>query len=324
MVSVALIQSNNSQKSLLRKDRWPKVIKATEKAWQQSDIVIWPETLFVLYAESYDREENQYFWVGDKKVEKKYWTNAPFLQEQQSDYSKNQQKWMFAKFEEEGFSGILETKARAKDKSVLLGVKLYANQTKRRMNSMIMFSPGIRTAYHKQHLVPFGEILPLEEALGPIWDKLDIDDSDFSYPQSNQYVININGIKAGVSICYESAYQQEILKALPDAQFLVMSSNDSMFRNTAELQQHHNIARMRALESGRWIARVTKTGITAVIDDKAKVIATLPIDRFDILYQELQPKLGSTPFVFWGNIPLFILLTGSLLWSLVKSGKTYK
>jgi len=118
--------------------------------------------------------------------------------------------------------------------------------------------------------------------------------------------MDVAGSKAGLSICYESAFPEEMSKALPEAEFLIMASNDAMFDDTIELPQHHNVARMRALESGRWVVRVTQTGISAVIDSQAQTIASLPVKQFGVLHSVVQPRIGITPYIRWGNCPLII------------------
>ena len=114
------------------------------------------------------------------------------------------------------------------------------------------------------------------------------------------------------SVCYEVLFGEETRQALPDAQFLVNVSNDGWFGDSLGPHQHLEIARMRALETGRWLLRATNTGITAVVDASGRVTDRLPQFRRGVLEAEVEPRSGSTPYVRWGEWPVlgFVLLLG--------------
>jgi apolipoprotein N-acyltransferase len=111
----------------------------------------------------------------------------------------------------------------------------------------------------------------------------------------------------GTSICYEDAYGDQILRDLPEAAFLVNVSNDGWFGDSIALPQHLQIARLRAIESGRWLLRTTNTGITAIVDDRGQVRAQAPTDQVYVLKGEIQPLAGATPVTRWGNTPVVTL-----------------
>ena len=117
---------------------------------------------------------------------------------------------------------------------------------------------------------------------------------------------------AGVSICYEVSFGEQVIDALPAADFLLTSSSDAMFLGTAEIEQHLQIARVRAIETGRWLARAGTVGVTAVVDEKGRVIERLPLEEQGVLHQQLQPMQGRTLYGWWGNWPvlgLFLLVS---------------
>jgi len=68
--------------------------------------------------------------------------------------------------------------------------------------------------------------------------------------------------------------------------------------------QHLQIARMRALESGRYLLRSTNTGISAVIDNKGKVISRSPQFTPHALHANVKLFVGETPYSQFGNIPI--------------------
>jgi apolipoprotein N-acyltransferase len=116
----------------------------------------------------------------------------------------------------------------------------------------------------------------------------------------------------GVAICYEIAFGEPLRAALPDAAFLVTVANDSWFDGTPEPAQHLDMARMRALESGRWLLRAALSGHTAIVAPSGAIVRRLPPGRADVLEGEITPRTGATPYVRWGSGPL-LLLCGAVL-----------
>lgn len=171
-------------------------------------------------------------------------------------------------------------------------------------NAMISLGASGRADYRKRHLVPFGEYLPLKWLLDPVLDFLHIPMSDISAGNGAKPLIPLAGSLAGVDICYEDAFADEVLRALPEAGFLVNASNDAWFGDSLAPHQHLQIARMRALESGRYLLRATNTGISAVIGPRGQLLGTAPQFQQRVLSDRIQPMQGMTPFARWGDWPL--------------------
>jgi len=168
--------------------------------------------------------------------------------------------------------------------------------------------------YRKRHLVPFGEYVPLQDQLGRLLDLLQLPISSFSLGESGQTPIALHHSNHLVapSICYEILFAGEILDMLPEAGLLVNISNDAWFGDSIAPHQHLQIARMRAMETGRPLARATNSGITALVDWRGVVIAQIPQFKQTVLTGVLQPRQGSTPYVMLGDWPLRGLLIASL------------
>jgi apolipoprotein N-acyltransferase len=188
-------------------------------------------------------------------------------------------------------------------------------------NAMVSVGSSGRAHYHKRHLVPFGEYLPLDAWTRPVLDFLEIPMSDFTPGDGDSPVIRLAGHPAAINICYEDAYGSEILRGLPDAAFLVNASNDAWFGDSLAPHQHLEIARMRALETGRYLLRATNTGISAIIDERGGLRGTAPQFEQAVLSGEFVPLRGRTPFVAWGNagtlVPASLMLL--LAWLLQRS-----
>ena len=207
----------------------------------------------------------------------------------------------------------LEADARKHGSDIILGIPTYDPVRDDYFNSVITLgsSDGV---YDKRHLVPFGENF---EFL-PGWVKsllrdMDLPYSSFSRGAEHQKPLRVAGYDVGTSICYEDAYGADILRDLPGAAFLVNVSNDGWFGDSIALPQHLEIARMRALEAGRWLLRTTNTGITAIVDDRGRVRAQAPTDQVYVLQGRIQPLAGATPVTHWGNTPIVILSSLALL-----------
>ncbi len=180
-------------------------------------------------------------------------------------------------------------------------------------NAMISFGVSGRNHYYKRHLVPFGEYLPLRPLLGGVLDFLQIPMSDFSVGGDQKPLVPLAGHPVGVNICYEDAFAGEVLRALPEAAFLVNASNDAWFGESLAPHQHLQIARMRALESGRYLLRATNTGISAIIDPRGEIRAQAPQFTQAVLTGRIQPMQGMTPYARWQDVPLLVLATMLLL-----------
>ena len=82
---------------------------------------------------------------------------------------------------------------------------------------------------------------------------------------------------------------------------LVQVSNEKTFDGTHEKAQNLQISQMRALESGRWLLRSARTGVSAIIDAKGRVAAQVPEEQSYMLADMVQPMTGMTPYARWGN-----------------------
>ena len=167
--------------------------------------------------------------------------------------------------------------------------------------------------YRKSHLVPFGEYIPLKSVLGGLLDILQVPMADFSRGSTTQPLLEVGDHKIGMSICYEDAFGEEVIRALPDASFLVNVSNDAWFGDSFAPHQHLQMARMRAIETARPMLRATNNGVSAVIDHHGTLLATSPQFEIAVLDGEIQPQQGATPYVRTGNWPVLFALLSILL-----------
>lgn len=162
--------------------------------------------------------------------------------------------------------------------------------------------------YHKQHLVPFGEYVPLHDWIGPVLQFLRVPMSDFAEGSDDQGLISHPDWQIAVSICYESVFPRVVGSGVDLSNLLVNVTNDGWFGETIAPDQHLQIARMRALEFGRGMIRAASTGISAIIDEKGQLVGSVQQNELGILEGSVIPLTGQTPFSRYGDVWLFILL----------------
>ena len=167
--------------------------------------------------------------------------------------------------------------------------------------------------YYKQHLVPFGEYLPFDKFLRPILNFMKIPMSDFSEGPILKPVVHAANEIIGVSICYEDVFGEEIIQALPEATILVNISNDAWFGDSIAPHQHLQMARMRALETGRYMLRSTNTGVSAIINEKGNITASSPQFIPHVTSDNVKTFEGLTPYTSFGNWPVIVTAFLSVL-----------
>lgn len=175
---------------------------------------------------------------------------------------------------------------------------------------------GQRQMYRKRHIVPFGEYLPMRGVLELFGGLIVLPGSDLARGRGPHVPLVIGGEGIGVSICYEDVFGEEMRPLLPSSSILVNVSNDAWFGDSAAPHQHEQKARMRAREMGRPMVRVTNTGVSSAIRYDGTIIGRIPHGVAGVLDVDVQPRTGTTPYVVWGNWPVFLLSCGIAFFSL--------
>ncbi len=206
------------------------------------------------------------------------------------------------------YQNILSDHLRKSGGDILIGA--FEKDNGNYYNSVYSLGTSESQHYRKDHLVPFGEFIPLRGLLG--WfinDVLSIPMGDLASGGATQKPLNVAGQKVAVDICYEDAFGEEIIRALPEATLLVNVTNDAWYGDSHAAMQHNQLSQMRALESGRMMLRATNTGVTSVIGVDGHIQAMLPQHQQGVLTVQVQGYIGSTPYVRWGNTAMLVLIT---------------
>lgn len=200
--------------------------------------------------------------------------------------------------------------ARAAHLGLLLGVPIAAGEGIYH-NSLIGLGRAQGT-YGKRRLVPFGEYVPLESWVRGLIAFFDLPMSDFSRAPEDQPPITLDDLRIAAAICYEIVYPDLVAGSAADANLLVTVSNDTWFGSSIGPHQHLQMARLRAIETGKPLLRATNDGITAAVDSRGRVTERLPQFTPGILRTTLTPRTGATPFSIHGSTPVVLFCLGLL------------
>lgn len=171
-----------------------------------------------------------------------------------------------------------------------------------------------RSLYKKIHLLPFGEYMPLKPLSTWVLDYLQIlPVGEFTAGQKNQALLRAGGHPFITTICYEDVFSEVNPSRLVSAAYLVNVTNDGWFGDSIEPYQHMQIARMRALETGRYLLRVTNTGLTGVVSPDGVIIDQLPLFKALALTTDIVPMKGITPIIKIGEFKIVLLLLVAII-----------
>ncbi len=214
----------------------------------------------------------------------------------------------------------VKTRFASGEQAALIGVPLGSSRDGY-SNSVLGLQPGATDyRYDKHHLVPFGEFVPL--FFHWFIRMMEIPLGDFNRGTLAQAPFEWRGERLAPNICYEDLFGEELGANFKEAAtaptMLVNVSNIAWFGNTVAIDQHLNIARMRALEFARPMLRATNTGATVVIDAQGRVTHALERHTRGALVADVQGADGLTLYARWvshlGLAPWWLLgLTTVLL-----------
>lgn len=205
----------------------------------------------------------------------------------------------------------LEKISAASDVDFLVGLFTHDPGTDRTYNSVMTLGEE-QSFYAKRHLVPFGEYIPLRNIASFLADHIVLPMSDMS-SGAGRPLVRLKGHYVGASICYEIVYGSEVIEAMPEARFLVNVSNDAWFGDSLAPHQHLEIARSRAIETGRYLLRATSTGISAVIDPRGAIVGQSAQFEEEVVRAKIRPYTGHTPYSRWGDSAIIAILSGIFL-----------
>lgn len=209
---------------------------------------------------------------------------------------------------------VLPLMSQAADAPLILGIQRRDDQ--RFYNSLALIEPGGQVAqvYDKFHLVPFGEYVPWGDALARVGI------TAFAAQQGNGYS---SGTGPAIMsppgapdfqplICYEAIFSRHLRNLDQRPGWLLQATNDAWFGAISGPYQHLAQARLRAIETGLPLVRAANTGVSAVVDARGQVRASLPLNSFGKIDAPLPGALPPTVWMRVGDTPALILLALAL------------
>lgn len=197
-----------------------------------------------------------------------------------------------------GYLDLLEEQALKRDGDLVVGV--FSRDTRGQIfNAAISRGVSSDQFYAKNHLVPFGEYSP--PLFGWFYTLADIPMSDQTPGDKVQAPMHLGTQRIAINICYEDLFGRALLRTLPEATLMLNISNLAWYGHSLAQPQHLQIARVRALETGRPMLRSTNTGMTALVMPDASVAAVLPQFERGVLEVEVSGYSGMTPYAHVGD-----------------------
>jgi apolipoprotein N-acyltransferase len=184
-------------------------------------------------------------------------------------------------------------------------------------NANLLYEPDgvLQDEYAKQHLVPFGEYVPLRSVFGS-YDALRTNVPYDYLPGHETVVFDVKGTPVGSVICFESAFGPLVRDSVRSgAEVIVVSTNNRSYRRSGNSAQHLALGQLRAAETGRPVVQASVSGISAVIDadgaardrtelfEQAIVDTTVTTTTGDTLYV----RFGE--WVAWGCVLTLLIAT---------------
>jgi apolipoprotein N-acyltransferase len=195
----------------------------------------------------------------------------------------------------------IESISRERHSDIILGsVAEDAAQPDKMWNAAFLVSGGKTIGhYDKIRLVPFGEYVPLRQmlffahALVHAVGQFEFGTKDTPLDGRFRY---------GPAICYEVVFPQiPRTQVVHGANVLVTITNDAWYDGTSAPRQHLNQARLRAVETDRYLLRAGTTGISALVDPAGQIVQQLEMGKQGIIYAAFQPRTSKTPYVRFGD-----------------------
>lgn len=167
------------------------------------------------------------------------------------------------------------------------------------------------TVYAKRRLVPFGEFVPwrpLIEILIPPLATMGMLADDLCAGKDAAVIDTPYGALGGL-ICFDSIYEELTRDSVREgAQLLILPTNDSWFTDSAGVYMHEGQARLRAIESGRWIVRAADTGVSAVIDPDGNAHDELPPLVEGVSVATAYVSDARTLYSYIGNLIVYVMI----------------
>ncbi|MDP6862625.1 MAG: apolipoprotein N-acyltransferase [Acidimicrobiales bacterium] len=177
-------------------------------------------------------------------------------------------------------------------------------------NASVSIDPGMGLIdrYDKVHLVPFGEYIPLRGLIENFADLSLI--SREALPGSGPGIIKSRLGPIGNVISFEVYFPERVRSGIRSgARIITNPTLASSYTNSLVPEQSLASARLRAVESDRWVLQASTTGYSAIVAPDGKVVARSNLKQQTVLTSQVQLRTGDTWATRFGKLPISILAT---------------
>ena len=174
-------------------------------------------------------------------------------------------------------------------------------------NAIVAFYPDGTIGeepYYKRHLVPFGEYLPMPwffKTFLPMLAEMNLFQSDLTPGEGTNLIDTVYG-KLGGLVCFDSIYGELVRESTADgANLIILSTNDSWYRDSAAVYQHNGHAVLRAVENGRYLVRSANTGVSSIISPTGRMLTMLGPLIKGVAAADVKMLTGRTLYSYVGD-----------------------
>jgi apolipoprotein N-acyltransferase len=165
--------------------------------------------------------------------------------------------------------------------------------------------------YDKVHRVPFGEYVPLRSLIEPL--------GGGALPERDAVVgdhpalLDTPAGPVAVAISWEIFFGDRVREGVERGAELVLNpTNGSSFTGTLVQTQQVATSRMRAIESGRWVAQVAPTGFSAIISPGGTVEQRTSVSEQAVVHGTVELRTGTTLYTRLGLLPAWVVALAGL------------
>lgn len=196
--------------------------------------------------------------------------------------------------------------------------------------AVLMDTAGPEAFYHKSRLVPGAESLPpYLHFMVPIFEKFGGTDEGYTGQDEHTPLVTTNhSYIIAPAVCYESIYGEFMTTYVrKGADLIAVITNDGWWGNTPGFKQHESYARMRAIETRRWVVRSANTGVSALISPSGEIIDSRPWAKMAVMKTPVPVRTELTFYARYGDCLSKLALGLTLLfwiWNFITIIKTRK
>jgi apolipoprotein N-acyltransferase len=169
-------------------------------------------------------------------------------------------------------------------------------------NAALAWDPDGRIVarFDKVHRVPYGEYIPFRGLVKHLADLSAVPRD--AVAGHGPGVLDTAAGRFGVAISYEVFFSDRArIAARHGAAVMLVPTNASSFSTGQVPAQELAAARLRAMETGRWVVQAAPTGYTAVVNDRGHVLAHSDLGRQAVLRRTVERRSGQTPATRLGD-----------------------